>query len=143
MTDVTVNVLKGEWCVHFVITATQVPVGPWLLFESNDEIKAKVFSWGRVTDQAMEEYESDLRRWSHGSANMLLTDEQLKALSERKRGWPWTGYELIQMRRPEDTRLSVCEHRRILFLSYDVLRTFVAYKTDTISFSCYALPVKS
>jgi hypothetical protein len=42
MTDVTVHVLKGEWCVHFVITATQVPIGPWLLFESSEEICSRL-----------------------------------------------------------------------------------------------------
>ncbi|HTF65101.1 MAG TPA: hypothetical protein VK638_20690 [Edaphobacter sp.] len=99
MTDVTVHVLQGEWCVHFVITATQVPIGPWLLFESSEEIKAKVFSWGAVSDQEIQQYENDLRRWSHGSAHMLLDDRQLKTLAERARGWPWTGYELIQMRK--------------------------------------------
>jgi hypothetical protein len=98
MTDVTIHVSTGDWCVHFVITATQIPIGPWLLFESSDEIKAKVFTWGSVSDQEMQEYENNLRRWSHGSAHMLLDDRQLRALAARARGWPWTGYELIQMR---------------------------------------------
>jgi hypothetical protein len=27
---------------------------------------------------------------------MNLTDQQLHTLAERKRGWPWNGFELIQ-----------------------------------------------
>jgi hypothetical protein len=49
MTDVTVHVASTAWCVHFVITITQIPIGPWLLFDSSNEIKAKVFTWGDVT----------------------------------------------------------------------------------------------
>jgi hypothetical protein len=29
---------------------------------------------------------------------MHLSDTQLHALADRKRGWPWNGYELIQLR---------------------------------------------
>lgn len=29
---------------------------------------------------------------------VLLTEQQLRTLAERKRGWPWNGYELIQMK---------------------------------------------
>ena len=51
MTDITVHIASNDWCVHFVVTATQIPVGPWLLFDSNDEIKSKVFTWGHVTEE--------------------------------------------------------------------------------------------
>jgi hypothetical protein len=98
MKDMTVHIASSEWCVHFVITITQIPIGPWLLFDSSDEIKAKVFTWGHVTAQQIEQYEIDLRRWGVGSVNVLLTDQQLRTLAERKRGWPWNGYELIQMK---------------------------------------------
>jgi hypothetical protein len=40
---------------------------------------------------------------------MELTDSQLAFLAERKHGWPWNGYELIQMRQAgkyPPTRLS-------------------------------------
>jgi hypothetical protein len=43
MTDITVHIASNDWCVHFVVTATQIPVGPWLLFDSNDEIKGKIW----------------------------------------------------------------------------------------------------
>ena len=33
-----------------------------------------------------------------GSVHMQLTDSQLCALAERKRGWPWNGYELRLIR---------------------------------------------
>jgi hypothetical protein len=98
MTDVTVNVASSGWCVHFVVTSTQVPIGPWLLFESSEEVKTKVFHWGSVTDQEMKQYEIDLRRWGHAGVHMLLSDQQLRSLAERARGWSWKGYELIQMR---------------------------------------------
>jgi hypothetical protein len=98
MTDVTVHVASSAWCVHFVITITQIPLEPWLLFGSSDEIKAKVFTWGDVSAEQIQQYETDLRRWGIGNVHMLLTDQQLHSLAERKRGWPWNGYELIQMR---------------------------------------------
>jgi hypothetical protein len=98
MTDITVHIASNDWCVHFVVTATQIPVGPWLLFDSNDEIKAKVFTWGHVAEEDLTQYEIDLRRWGTGSVHMQLTDSQLSALAERKRGWPWNGYELRLMR---------------------------------------------
>jgi hypothetical protein len=98
MTDITVHIASNDWCVHFVVTATQIPVGPWLLFDSNDEIKAKVFAWGHVAEEDLTQYEIDLRRWGIGSAHMQLTDSQLSALVARKRGWPWNGYELRLMR---------------------------------------------
>jgi hypothetical protein len=53
MTDITVHIASNDWCVHFVVTATQIPIGPWLLFDSNDEIKAKVFTWGNVAEEVM------------------------------------------------------------------------------------------
>lgn len=98
MTDVTVHVASSEWCVHFIITATQIPIGPWLLFDSSDEIREKVFVWGNVSAAELQQYEMDLRRWGMGTVHMELTDSQLVALAERERGWPWNGYELIQMR---------------------------------------------
>jgi hypothetical protein len=98
MTDVTVHVASSSWCVHFVITTTQTPIGPWLLFDSSDEIRAKVFAWGNVTTGQLAQYEIDLRRWGIGNVHMNLTDQQLHTLVERKRGWPWNGYELIKMK---------------------------------------------
>lgn len=80
------------------VTACQVPVGPWLLFGSNDEIKAKVITWGHVAEEELAQYERDLRRWGIGSVQMELTDNQLSALAERKLGWPWNGYELRLMK---------------------------------------------
>jgi hypothetical protein len=98
MTDITVHIASNDWCVHFVVTATQIPVGPWLLFDSNDEIKAKVFTWGHVSEEDLALYEIDLRRWGIGSVHMQLTDSQLSGLAGRKRDWPWSGYELRLMK---------------------------------------------
>jgi hypothetical protein len=55
--------------------------------------------WGSVTDEEMKQYEIDLRRWGHAGIHILLSDQQLRTLAERARGWPWNGYELIQMRK--------------------------------------------
>jgi hypothetical protein len=99
MTDVTVNVASSGWCVHFVVTSSQVPIGPRLLFESSEDIKTKVFHWGTVTDEEMKQYEIDLRRWGHAGVHMLLSDQQLRILAKRMRGWPWNGYELLQMKK--------------------------------------------
>jgi hypothetical protein len=98
MIDITVHIASKEWCVHFVVTATQIPVGPWLLFDSNDEIKAKVFTWGQVAEEDLAQYEIDLRRWGIGSVHIQLTDKQLSDLVARERGWPWNGYELRLMK---------------------------------------------
>jgi hypothetical protein len=96
MTDITVHIASKDWCVHFGVTATQIPVGPW--FDSNDEIKAKVFTWGQVAEEDLAQYEIDLRRWGIGSVHMQLTDKQLSDLVARERGWPWNGYELRLMK---------------------------------------------
>ena len=102
MTEITVHIASSHWCVHFVVSATQIPVGPWLLFDSNDEIKAKVFNWGHVAEENLAQYEIDLRRWGIGSVQMELTDNQLSVLAHRKRGWPWNGYELRLMKEAGD-----------------------------------------
>ena len=85
MTDITVHIASNDWCLHFVVTATQIPVGPWLLFDSNDEIKAKVFTWGHVSEEDLAPYEINLRRWGIGSVHMQLANSQLSALAEQKR----------------------------------------------------------
>jgi len=99
MTDVTVHVASSEWCIHFVITLTQTPIGPWLLFDSSEDIKSKVFRWGSVAEEEIQQYEIDLRRWGNAGVHMLLNDQQLRVLAARARGWPWSGYELVQMRK--------------------------------------------
>jgi hypothetical protein len=98
VTDATVHVAGGSWCVHFVITTTQTPIGPWLLFGSSDEIRVKVFTWGNVTTEQVAQSEIDLRRWGIANVHMNLADQQLHTLVERKHGRPWSGYELIKMR---------------------------------------------
>jgi hypothetical protein len=92
MTEITVHIASSHWCIHCVVTATQIPVGPGLLFDSNDEIKAEEFTWGHVAEEELAQYEIDLRRWGTGSVRMQLTDRQLSALVARKRGWRRTHY---------------------------------------------------
>ena len=42
--------------------------------------------------------EKSIRRWWMSSTVFNLTDQQLAALIERGRGWPWNGYELRLMK---------------------------------------------
>jgi hypothetical protein len=75
---VIIHITGSGWCVHFVVTATQIPIGPWLLFDSSEEIVAKVFAWGHVSAGERARYENDLRRWGLGAVHMELTDNQLR-----------------------------------------------------------------
>jgi hypothetical protein len=81
-----------------VVTSDQIPIGPWLLFESSEEIKTKVFRWGSVTDEEMKQYEIDLRRWGNEGVHMLLSNQHYGSWPSA-RGWPWNGYELIRLRK--------------------------------------------
>jgi hypothetical protein len=47
----------------------------------------------------MNQYEMNLRCWGHAGIQMLLSDQQLRTLVGRVRGWPWNGYELIVTRK--------------------------------------------
>ena len=72
-------------------------VGPWLLLNSHDEVRA-ILRWGNVSDEELAERESSIRRWGVSSAVLNLTERQLAELIERGRGWPWNGYELRLMK---------------------------------------------
>jgi hypothetical protein len=97
MARVLCNVMTSDWSVHFIAPDGKTRVGPWLLFESHEEVRS-ILRWGNITDADLEEHESSIRRWGVSSAVLNLTDRQLAALIERGRGWPWNGYELRLMK---------------------------------------------
>ena len=98
MPRVLVNVMSSEWSVHFIGPDGQTRIGPWLLFDSHDEVRS-LLRWGNPSDADMEEHESSIRRWGCSSVAWNIPDKQLAQLIERGKGWPWNGYQLIQMKR--------------------------------------------
>ena len=94
---VLINVASSDWSVHFIGPDSKTRIGPWLLFDSHDEVR-ETLCWANITVEELEEHESAIRRWGCSSAVVDLTDKQLAALIERGRGWPWNGYELKLMK---------------------------------------------
>ena len=72
-------------------------IGPWLLFDSHEEV-LEILRWGDISADELEEHESSLRRWNFSSAVLHLTEPKYRVLIERGRGWPWNGYELRLMK---------------------------------------------
>ena len=87
---VLVNIAEQDWAVHFIGPDGRTRVGPWLLFENDDEV-VKILRWGAISDDDLKEYHRDIKRWGCSSVNLMLTNAQLAALIERGRGWPWNG----------------------------------------------------
>jgi hypothetical protein len=99
MPRVMANIRSGCWSVHFIGPDGLTRVGPWLLFQSHEEIKTKVLSWGGITPEDLVEHESSISRWGSSSIFLELTPAKFRKLIERGIGWPWNGYELEQMRK--------------------------------------------
>jgi hypothetical protein len=97
MPRVLVNVMSNDWAVHFIGPDGKTRIGPWLLLDGPEEVRA-VLQGGNVSAEELSEHESSIRRWGVSSVPVDLTERQLAALIERGRGWPWNGYELLQMR---------------------------------------------
>jgi hypothetical protein len=97
MARVLCNVMTGDWSVNFVGPDGKTRIGPWLLLNNHDEVRA-ILRWGNITAEELAEHENSIRRWGVSSAVLNLTDRQLAALIERGRGWPWNGYELRLMK---------------------------------------------
>jgi hypothetical protein len=98
MPRVLVNVMAGDWSVHFIAPDWRTRIGPWLLLlDNHDEVRA-ILQWGNVSADELAEHESSLRRWNVSSVGLDLTEMQIAALIERGRGWPWSGYELRLMK---------------------------------------------
>ena len=97
MPRVLVNVMSSDWAVHFIGPDGKTRIGPWLLLDGPEEVRA-VLRWGNVSNEELAEHESSIRRWGVSTVPLELTERQLAALTERGRGWPWNGYELQQMK---------------------------------------------
>jgi len=97
MHRVLVNVSASDWAVHFIAPDGQTRIGPWLLHDSHEEV-LKILAWCGITEEELATHHDSLRRWNFSSAVVMLTDAKLAALIERGRGWPWNGYELLQMK---------------------------------------------
>ena len=98
MPRVLCNVMTDDWSVNFIGPDGKTGIGPWLLLNSHDEVRA-ILSWANITDEDLAEHESSIRRWGVSSAVLNLTDRQLAALIERGRGWSCNGYELRLMKK--------------------------------------------
>ena len=97
MPRVLINVTKSDWDVHFIAPDGRTRIGPWLLMDNHDQVRA-ILRWGNVSAEELEEHESSIRRWGVSSVGLDLTEKQLDDLIERGRGWPWNGYELRLMK---------------------------------------------
>ena len=97
MHRVLVNVASSDWAVHFIAPDGKTRIGPWLLHDSHEEV-LKILEWCGITEEELADHHSAIRRWGSNSAVVWLSDAKLKGLIERGRGWPWTGYELVQMK---------------------------------------------
>lgn len=98
MPRILVNIQSSEWSVHFMAADCKTRIGPWLLFDTHDEVR-EILRWGNITPEELAEHESSIRRWGTSSAWVELTDSQFAALLKRGIGWPWNGYELVQMKK--------------------------------------------
>jgi hypothetical protein len=97
MARVLCNVMTSNWSVNFIAPDGRTRIGPWLLMDSHDEVRA-VLRWGKISAEELAEHEKSIRRWGVSSAVLDLSERQLAALIKRGRGWPWNGYELRLMK---------------------------------------------
>jgi hypothetical protein len=94
---VLVNVMSSDWSVHFIGPDGRTRIGPWLLLDTHDAVRA-ILRWGNVSAEEMEEHERSMRCWGVSSVALELSERQLAALIERGRAWPWNGYQLRLMK---------------------------------------------
>ena len=99
MPPITVQIKSSKWSVTFTGPDGQIRVGPWLLFNSHEEVRTKVLRWGNISTEELERHERHILVWGVSTVNVNLSHEQFNALIRRGVGWPWNGYELLQMKR--------------------------------------------
>jgi len=99
MPRVLCNMQRNGWTVHFIGPDNQTRVGPWLLFESDEEEQEKVLQWAEVSAEELAEHDRNINRWGCSTVALDFTQEKFRQLIERGVGWPWNGYELEQMRK--------------------------------------------
>lgn len=61
MHRVLVNIASGDWSVHFIGPDGQTRIGPWLLFDTHDEVR-KILRWGNITPEELAEHAKKLAR---------------------------------------------------------------------------------
>lgn len=67
MPRVLCNVMTDDWSVNFIGPDGKTGIGPWLLLNSHDEVRA-ILRWGNITDEELAEHDSSIRRWGVSSA---------------------------------------------------------------------------
>lgn len=48
--------LVGDWSVHFIGSDGKTRIGPWLLLDSHEEVRA-ILRWGNITEEELAEHE--------------------------------------------------------------------------------------
>lgn len=91
------NVAGRTWSVHFIDADGKTRIGPWLLLSSAAGVD-RILRWGHATGPEIDEHNASLRAWGCSSVTLNLTRMQRASLIARGRGWPWNGYELLQMK---------------------------------------------
>jgi hypothetical protein len=89
--------MSSDWSVHFIAPDGRTRIGPWLLLDSHEEVRA-ILRWGHATPEEMREHENSMRSWSVSSVALQLDERQYAVLVERGKTWPWNGYELKRMK---------------------------------------------
>ena len=98
MTRVLCNVQSQGWAIHFIGPDGTTRVGPWLLFNSHDEVRA-ILAWADISPEELVRHERSIEAWGCSSVVLFLADVKFRVLIRRAIGWPWNGYELEQMRK--------------------------------------------
>jgi hypothetical protein len=89
MPRVLCNVMVSDWSVNFIGPDEKTRVGPWLLLDSHDEVRA-ILRWGNVTNEELAEHEINIRRWGVSSAVLNLTDRNSLHFSSAAEAGPGT-----------------------------------------------------
>jgi hypothetical protein len=92
------HVAESDWAVHFMDTDEKTRIGPWLLCENHAEV-VKILRWGHMTDDELDQHHINMRRWGVGGGKLHLSSRERHQLIDRGRGWTWTGYELLKMKK--------------------------------------------
>ena len=79
-----------------------VRVGPWELLGPLDEPATEaavlaILRWGNASPATLELYQSERESCVQTSVFLWLNDAELAELTERGRGRPWNGFELLNM----------------------------------------------
>jgi hypothetical protein len=110
------NVQKKDWSVTFTEADYKTSIGPWLICDSHEEV-LKVLVWGHISGPDLDKHYRNMERWGVGGGDLHLTSRERHQLIERRRGWPWNGYELLKMKAAGNyppQRLTAAQEERFL-----------------------------